>query len=102
MIVEDLRGNKLRVGYGRLTQMRGNDLDCFTTFAQIRRGVKTGELYIWFVDRSPAIPMDSFLIPTCQRLGCCKFSPETFAKILKAAGVKARKPAKKAKARAKN
>jgi hypothetical protein len=32
-----------------------------------------------------------------NRIGCRKFSPATFAKILKAAGVKTRKPAKKGK-----
>ena len=93
MIIKNTKGQRLELGKNRLVELSKEDMNCFTTFYQIRQGVKNGRSSVWFVDRFPkeAIPVP---LVKCY-IGCCRFSPATFAKILKAAGVKVARKKKK-------
>ena len=88
MIIEDLRDRKLELSDEKLAELSKGEMNCFTTYAQIRKGVVGGRLSVWFVDRCPKESVSVPIFPKTQVIGCCRFSPATFAKILKAAGVK--------------
>lgn len=102
MIIQDLDfGDDLKLLKDRLVETIGHQsgYPFYVLFSDIRQAVKSDSAAIQVHGRSlsgsPNHPYVAFSSLN-QRIGCRTFSPETFTKILKAAGVKvARKKGKK-------
>jgi hypothetical protein len=95
MIIKDVYGKKLSLTKTKLTEIDHESLYPFyapleNIRASYRRGRMT-RLRIYGKDGSGHEWRQGFptgLHPNSYRIGCREFSPEVFAKILKAAGVK--------------
>jgi hypothetical protein len=99
MIIKDTRGDKLELSKTRLTQITGGySFTCFLRLKNLRAAVNADDdwVLIEFVHPLPGDgPFSCSLNIPKRIIGCCRFSPVTFAKILKAAGVKAARKRKK-------
>lgn len=102
MIIKDLRGGELELSKSLLTEVTGYYSEPY--FVKLRDLRASGGGIAIYPVSHPQDPLsEQFSTATCT-IGCREFSPATFAKILKAAGVKPvrktdkkRKPAKKGK-----
>jgi hypothetical protein len=108
VIIKDVKGKKLNLSKTRLREVRGmaDPYPCWVVLSELRAVVKAGinevQLHCSICPQGNCIKVN--YSPETFTIGCRTFSPETFMKILKAAGVKPvrkTKPAKKAR-RAKN
>lgn len=113
MIIKDVDGRELELTKNKLVEidkLRAGYTAFYTTFGSIRKThkgyAKNPKFYYHTIrcvncnDREH-IALLSYCVEKSRNIGCREFSPATFAKILKAAGVKpaAKKRAKKAVAR---
>ena len=99
MIIKNKRGEKLELSDQKLTQIDyPYDGSCsrYLLLRELREVLTLREKFVtvFRVNDNDACPVDLGK----NRIGCCLFSPATFAKILKAAGIKpvrkTNKPAK--------
>lgn len=101
MIIEDLKGKKYEISKTRIRELPLVALSRYVLFSELRASLseKSRDTPVRYRGESTE-PEPNYLMdlgPT--NLGCREFSPEVFAKILKAAGVRKtkRKPVKKAR-----
>jgi hypothetical protein len=102
MIIECVKGGTLELSKTKLTEITGYIADpYFLNLSAIRKTKgKYGQVLIYpcpgtvTAENYPEAVETEFYPDTCT-IGCRTFLPATFAKILKAAGVRKTKPAKK-------
>ena len=101
MIIKDLDyGHDLRLLKGRLEETISNIsmYPYHVLFSDLRAAVKARKGFVTINGKDMmGIPnaVNVALSLKHHKIGCRTFSPETFAKILKAAGVRKKKPTKK-------
>jgi hypothetical protein len=95
MIIKDVNGGKLQLSKDRLEEVSGElypPIKYHVLLKDVNRAKNRIKLR-----RVGSKGFTVAFVPQGFTIGCREFSPATFAKILKAAGVKTRKPAKRKK-----
>jgi hypothetical protein len=99
MIIKDVNGEKLNLSTTRLREVAGM-IDPYSTWvllSELRLAAQAGlnevQLHCKICPQGNCIKIN--YSPDIFAIGCRTFSPATFAKILKAAGVRKTKPVKK-------